>query len=289
MMLIDCKNKNSQYINRTNVVEAYLKDIRQYKVLSSNEQRELLYKVRNGSEQERQMAINKLVETNQRFVVSFAKKWSCGDNLLDLINEANLGLIEAIKKFDIDSKNNFLTYAVWWIRKYVNEYRNVYDDIVKRPNAHRYKLYVPKARKLFIDRNQREPTLEELKDVLKDEFGFNVTTLTDIEGVQTYMLDYRSDEENINKCSEAELLFNKCTSTNNINEDINEGYTTDFVKFLMSKLSEKERFVITKTFGIGCEEESVEKIADELGIPDNKVKLIIKKTRKKLQRYENFN
>lgn len=97
-----------------------------------------------------------------------SQKMVNGNNLLDIINEANMGLIEAIDKFDVNSDNNFLTYAVWWIRKYVNEYRNDYDTIVKRPNAHRYNLYVPKARRQFITQHHREPTLEELRTILKE-------------------------------------------------------------------------------------------------------------------------
>lgn len=288
-MIIDCKNTDSQYINRTEVVEAYLRDIRGFNVLTPQEQKDLLTQSHSKDKKIRQSAINKLVETNQRFIVSFAKKWSNGNNLLDIINEANMGLIEAIDKFDVNSDNNFLTYAVWWIRKYVNEYRNDYDTIVKRPNAHRYNLYVPKARRQFITQHHREPTLEELRIILKEKYDFNVIALSDLEGVRPYMIDTRQDEDDINGSTETDSLFNEYTATNNISQDINDNYITDFVNFLMEKLSEKEQMVIRKNYGIGCEEESIDRIAEELGTSRHKVQQIIKKSHKKLQKYENFN
>lgn len=70
---------------------------------------------------------------------------------------------------------------------------------------------------------------------------------------------------------------------------INDEYTKSFVSFLLGKLSDTERDVIVKNYGIGCFPKTVDSIADELNIPSYKVRSILKKTHNKLKRYENFN
>lgn len=286
-MIIDCKNTNGNYIKTTNLTDAYLRDIRRYEVISPHEQKELLKLAHSPDNQVKQYAINKLIQSNQRFIMSFCKKWSKGDNLLDIVNEANIGLMEAIEKYDINSDNNFLTYAVWWIRKYVKDYRNIYDTIVKRPNANKHNLYVPKAKRLFVNKYQREPTNDELIEVLRTRFNYNIQYPSDLDDVKPYTIDNNDDDSELNIC-DSDRLYNEKTATDNISDGINNDYTKKFVNFLLSKLDNVEKNIIVKNYGIGCMPESIETIADEMNVSAYKVRNILKKTHNKLKHYENF-
>ena len=85
--LVDCKSQNCGYWNRTDLTTAYFDDIKDYPVLSSNEERKLLERVKSSNPVISENARKKLVECNQRFVVSVARRWQKGDNLMDIVNE----------------------------------------------------------------------------------------------------------------------------------------------------------------------------------------------------------
>lgn len=287
-MITDCKAHSGRYIKYTGITKAYIEEVRNYDVISPQEQKRLLRLAHSSDNQVKQEAINRLVQSNQRFIISFAKKWSQEDNLLDVINEANLGLLEAIDKYDTNSDNNFLTYAVWWIRKYVKDYHNVYDNIVKRPNANKHNLYVPKARRWFENKYHREPTNEELIEILHKKYNYVIQDPTDLDELRPYTIDNSDIDNELNLC-ETDRLFNEKTAVDNVSSGINDEYTKSFVSFLLGKLSDTERDVIVKNYGIGCFPKTVDSIADELNIPSYKVRSILKKTHNKLKRYENFN
>ena len=287
-MITDCKTHSGRYIKYTGITKAYIEEVRNYDVISPQEQKRLLSLAHSSDNQVKQEAINRLVQSNQRFIISFAKKWSQEDNLLDVINEANLGLLEAIDKYDTNSDNNFLTYAVWWIRKYVKDYHNVYDNIVKRPNANKHNLYVPKARRWFENKYHREPTNEELIEILHKKDNYVIQDPTDLDELRPYTIDNSDIDNEFNLC-ETDRLFNEKTAVDNVSSGINDEYTKSFVSFLLGKLSDTERDVIVKNYGIGCFPKTVDSIADELNIPSYKVRSILKKTHNKLKRYENFN
>lgn len=287
-MITDCKTHSGRYIKYTGITKAYIEEVRNYDVISPQEQKRLLRLAHSSDNQVKQEAINRLVQSNQRFIISFAKKWSQEDNLLDVINEANLGLLEAIDKYDTNSDNNFLTYAVWWIRKYVKDYHNVYDNIVKRPNANKHNLYVPKARRWFENKYHREPTNEELIEILHKKYNYVIQDPTDLDELRPYTIDNSDIDNELNLC-ETDRLFNEKTAVDNVSNGINDEYTKSFVSFLLGKLSDTERDVIVKNYGIGCFPKTVDSIADELNIPSYKVRSILKKTHNKLKRYENFN
>ena len=92
----------------------YIKDISRYPLLTRKEEVELLKRVKEGD----QRAMNRLVCSNLKFVINVAFMYkNQGFSLPELINEGNLGLIEAAKRFDITRELKFISYAVWWIRQ----------------------------------------------------------------------------------------------------------------------------------------------------------------------------
>ena len=106
-------NQNVQFEDE-NILSMYLKEINRIPLLTREEENELAKKAAQGD----QAARNKMVESNLRFVVNVAKKYqNQGLPLIDLINEGNIGLMNAIEKYDVERGYHFISYAVWWIRQ----------------------------------------------------------------------------------------------------------------------------------------------------------------------------
>ena len=104
-------SKRGQF--REGSLDQYLKEISAYPLIDRDEEVRLAKEIRKGEE----AALNKLVRSNLRFVVSVAKKYqNQGLPLMDLISEGNIGLMNAIEKYDVDRGYHFISYAVWWIR-----------------------------------------------------------------------------------------------------------------------------------------------------------------------------
>ena len=94
---------------------AYLRQIAKLPLLTVDEERSLGLRIQGDRDE---AAVSKLVESNLRFVVSYAKRYrGCGVSILDLIHEGNLGLIEAARRFDPSRNVKFISYAVWWVRQ----------------------------------------------------------------------------------------------------------------------------------------------------------------------------
>jgi RNA polymerase primary sigma factor len=146
-------------------LEKYLQDIAKESMITPDEEPRLARRIRDGD----QAALDKLVRANLRFVVSVAKQYqNQGLSLLDLINEGNLGLIKAAKKFDETKGFKFISYAVWWIRQSILQALAEQARIVRLPLNKLGALN--KIRKAFIQLEQkfeREPSAEELSGILE--------------------------------------------------------------------------------------------------------------------------
>ena len=111
---MDEQGKTQRGSSSSQSLKKYLQEISKLPRITADEEKKLGARIRRGDRE----ALKKLVEANLRFVVSFAKKYrGCGLSFLDLINEGNIGLIEAAKRFDPKKNVKFITYAVWWVRQ----------------------------------------------------------------------------------------------------------------------------------------------------------------------------
>jgi RNA polymerase primary sigma factor len=152
-------NRESQSLDK------YLQEIGKVDLITSEVEVELAKRIREGD----QMALEKLTKANLRFVVSVAKQYqNNGLTLGDLINEGNVGLIKAAKRFDETRGFKFISYAVWWIRQSIMQALAEQSRIVRLPLNRVGTLN--KITKTFSDleqKFQREPSTEEMAEVLQ--------------------------------------------------------------------------------------------------------------------------
>ena len=145
-------------------LEKYLNDIGKIPLVSIDEEADLARRIRMGDE----AALEKLTEANLRFVVSVAKQYqNQGLTLSDLINEGNVGLMKAARRFDETKGFKFISYAVWWIRQSILQSIVEHSRLVRMPlNKMGSYNKVNEAYIGFIQEYEREPSNEELGELL---------------------------------------------------------------------------------------------------------------------------
>lgn len=286
---IKCNSQIACYSNRDDITMAYFNDVRHFPVLSEEETMHLLEVFNNGNTKEgRDKAKAKLIEGNLRFVVSVAKKLGNKETFLDLINEGNMGLIRAIEKYDKTKKCRLLTYAQGWIVSYMLKYKQKQSNAVTPPNVLKIYSLIKKVNKTFYNENERKATREEIAEIIKDKYNFEIKNLDDVELGQMISIDSEYGVFDEDEKFEENNIFNSKTCTNNIEEKINDDYTKHKLDMLLGKLTDRERYIVEKYYGIGGIEESFDTISIELGVSKERVRQVCKKAVLKLQNYKHL-
>ena len=283
----DCNSKTNFFVNRTNVTDAYFNEVRRFPLLTDTEEQELVYQFQNAdSEQERQKAKDKLIQSNLRFVISIAKKLGTPETFLDLVSEGNIGLIKAIEKFDANKECRLITYALSWIVAYIKNYQITQINSVVPPNALKLHNYVKTITREFYMQNERNPTPHEIADLVREKYDFKITNLEDVELGRMISIEEKygviDDEDTV----EDSAVYLERTSTDNISADIEEQYTKHKLDFFLDKLDERERYIVTKRYGIGCLQESFETIGLRLTLGGERVRQICNDAVNKMRRYK---
>ena len=289
-MFIDCKTMRQVVMGDPDITNRYLKEIRVLKPLGYKEQTELIREYANCNDKKRKQEIkNTLVTSNQHFIISMARHLSSGDDFNDLISEGNLGLIKAIDAFDVEKENRFLTYAAHWIRKAMTDYIVFQKRIIKPKNTVRVYAYSDSAKSKFFCENGRFPTEEELVSILSDD-GINFSNKEDLYNITVSSIDAGFDEENLDT-TDANWFDKFCyTKTcggdeaNNIHEHIDDITTKQTVNKSLSYLTDNEREILCKYFGIGGRQYTVFELAHRLGTTENNVEKLIRKYIKKIRK-----
>lgn len=283
-MVLNCKSESTNFTYKSQGIAFYFNEIRKYPVLTSAEERKLLETIKNGSPIKANAARTKLIECNQRFVISAAKKWQKNDNLMDLISEGNLGLIQAIDEFDLNKKQRFLTYAVYWIRKMINDYIVKREGIIRVNNATKVHTYISKARNSFYSKNERMPNKWELKDELLTEFNIHISNADDLDTITMNSINICNDDNDEENAAGFTQLneFNEYTSVNDVEDRIEEMHNSDLVKLLMTRLDKREKYIVKSYFGIDCQEKGFDIIAKDLEICKERVRQILREALKKM-------
>ncbi len=253
----------------------YLQEISKIQPLSREEEGVLALRINKGDTG----ALQELVRRNLKFVVTVANKYKgCGLSLQDLIEEGNIGLIQAAKRFDASRHVKFITYAVWWIRQAILHSLAEQSGTVKLPVKQVGKVYqIGKKRHDLMQVLEREPTQKELAAGM----GFKETEINEImQAYRTHVsLDapLRSDETT----PYIELLENPNTIP--YDDQIMQAGLRDKVETLLKGLSRREEMILRKRFGFGGPPQTLEEIGKEIGLSRERVRQIEKRAKAKLR------
>ncbi len=257
-------------------LDKYLQEIGREELITAEEEVILAVKIRAGD----QVALEKLTKSNLRFVVSVAKQYqNQGLSLPDLINEGNLGLIKAAKRFDETRGFKFISYAVWWIRQSILQALAEQSRIVRLPLNQVGSLNkINKAYSRLEQQFEREPSAEELSEILELPQDKVADTMR-VSGRHVSMdAPFVNGEEN----SLLDVLVNH-DSPRADNMLMNESLQREIERSL-STLTERERDVVKLFFGIGINHGlTLEEIGAKFDLTRERVRQIKEKAIRRLR------
>lgn len=257
-----------------NIYETYLKDISRYGTIDGNKMREHLITYKNGTQKEKKIAKERLVGSLQRFVLSIANKFSFGNNLMDIIGEGNIGLMKAIETYDTNSEVKFTTYATYWVRKTIMAYLTFDEPMVKPRNAIKLATYVPKITQEFWNKNSRQPTTEEIQEILYERYKLNVLDKEDLISFQPTSIDEKYESDDDGQEFMESNLYTSRTAKCDTDSFVKNNDEKTVVNQILSKLSDRDAYIIKCIYGIDCEPKSMGDVADEVGISNERVRQI---------------
>ena len=193
---------------------------------------------------------------------------------MDIISEGNIGLITAIEEYDIDSNVKFTTYAMYWIRKAIIRYITLDAPMVTPNNAIKLATYIPKIRKEFWNTNFRQPTSEEIQEILLEKHNLNFSNKEDLAIYQPLSIDekYNEDEDGqeFMECS----VYTSKTATCNTDSFAKTHDAKIVAQQALSTLSDRDAYIIKCIYGINQEPKSMDVVASEIGISNERVRQI---------------
>ena len=260
----------------TNGIKTYLRDIGKYPRLTADEEKELSVLALAGD----QNAINKLIECNLLLVVSVAKKYhGCGLPLLDLIQEGNLGLMKAAKKYDGTKGFRFSTYATYWIRQTIARALGDSSRTIRIP-ANMVELIskIKKASGKLAQELNRQPTEQEIADELGMEID-KIQAALDIAQVST-SLDVPIDDDG--EVCMGDLIADS-TATNAITDLIDEA-NAKIINDVLDTLSVREADILRMRFGINTiKPMTLEEVGSHYGLSKERIRQIESNALRKLR------
>ena len=281
-MIINSKNSNVYFVNRNESIDRYLNSIRNYKPMEFEEENMYItrYKV-DGDIKARDMLVN----CNQRFVYSAAKRFSNDpDTVLELVNEGNIGLIEAIERFDFTQGCRLLTYAQSYIRR--NMVRFFCENkLVKRPSDKKIGSIVANERAMFYSMNERQPTIEELRSIMLNKYNINVKSDEDLYiNDFVYVDDNVADTDDDYTIGETDTYLKSTSSYNEYDDTIEQENTKAIVLAALSKLDDRTQTIVKMLYGIDCDREySAYELAEMYGMTKTRINQIKNEAQKRLE------
>lgn len=268
--------KKSKYDDE-NVLSLYLKEINKVPLLSREEEDFHARRAAKGNQESKDVLVN----ANLRFVVNVAKKYqNQGLPLSDLISEGNIGLINAIERFDADKGYHFISYAVWWIRQAILKAICEKSRMIRLPlNRANELVQIEKARKQLQTEKNEEP---EVKDIAK-AVNMDEDHVADLINISR---DLVSLETPVYAEKDSSILgdFIEDSGYTHPEEEVVEKSLQQDINSVLNTLSKKERDIIQYRFGLnGRTPLSLKEIGDQYNLTKERIRQIEKKALKRLQ------
>ena len=272
---------NKNFTNRSEEsLDKYLAEISRVPMITPDQEVELAQTIRKGGKRG-DKAKEKLVTANLRFVVSVAKQYQHqGVPLSDLINEGNLGLITAADKFDETRGFKFISYAIWWIRQSILQAIAEYSNIVRRPQSQiSVSNKIKKATNEFVQKQQRNPTADELSEIISLEIDKIEKAIQTEAHVNS--LDAPVSEDADSTMADVMASSPEYAADRIVNH---ESMCSDLMQVLCDVLNERERLIVIQNFGIGCPERSLDDIGYGMGLTRERVRQIRERSLDKVRK-----
>lgn len=244
----------------------YFKDVSKLSMITPEKEVELTKRIKLGDK----AAANELVTANLRFVISVAKQYqNKGLDLVDLIQEGNIGMLEAAYKFDETRGYRFISYAVWWIRQSIMRAISEQCRTVRVPMSQIVNMSkINKMSEKFEQKNGRTPSMEEIEEETNlDRKKINMSLSSTYRSVSL---------ENPLRDEDVSCLLDVLPNDNSESTDTT-ALKSDLIieiEHILSKLSYREQDVLRMSFGIGVQAMSNDEIANRFGIGGERIRQI---------------
>ena len=250
----------------------YQSEIKRFPHLNPDEEAALAQTIHLGGCQA-ENARKRLVECNLRYVLPIAKHYQgLGLPLADLISEGNIGLIKAVDRFDDTRGFKFMSYAICWIRQGILQALAEKGCFVRLPQSQQKQLNkIRKEMKRFVQENLREPSIVELADWTKmDEADLTLLLqASTIVGSIDVPITFDSDQQVADN-----LIAGSEYRTDR--DMLHESLCKDLNAFLEKTMTHREQEVLKLWYGIDCEKQTIDSIANKMRLTQTRVRQIIK-------------
>lgn len=258
-------------------LKKYLQEISKLSRITPEEEKVLGERIQGGDRE----ALRKLVEANLRFVVSFAKKYrNCGLSFLDLINEGNIGLIEAAKRFNPKKNVKFITYAVWWVRQAIIHALSDHSGAFRLPQKQANLLYrIGKTISQLTLDLERNPTPEEIAQKLSIPVE-EVTNLLQVADENVSLSTVIDEEHEFHLSDKLEQDIIPSADTALLRSSLK-----DHLYSCLGELDPKEQKVLRLRFGLDeGEPKTLKEIGEMMGLSRERIRQIEAQALDKLNR-----
>lgn len=255
--------KQVSFTNRDELLNSYFKDLRKTTPLTHEEEINLSARIKNGDQE----ALNKLVVSNLRFVVTVAKQYQHqGLDLTDLIQCGNEGLIKAARLYDGTKGCKFISYAVWWIRQSIVGAIYKVSHTIKFSISHVIKQHkIKKIVSKLEAKLGRTPTIEEIADNIElSESQINDIFLYDKDVVST------DDSTGLEDITVGDTIY----GNDYPDEEVDKDSITEEIGTIISRLGDREQDIIRMFFGISVKELTLEEIGEKFGTTAERIRQI---------------
>lgn len=271
-------------------VQMYLNSIRKYKVLTPEEETKLFKSYKETGDKS---ARDRIINSNQLIVFAEAKHRAQRESeIMDYVDEGNIGLSQAVDAFDLSKGFRFMTIAMWYVKRAMGSYK-IDNAEVRQSNAGKYTAAVMKIKMKYIQDEHREPSLNELTEELS-KLGLEVKDPRDLLDLTVKSSDdMMTDDPDGGSYGDSDEYLGKTACRNYWERIEKDEADSSAAADALSVLSQRERQIVCMAFGLGYDREYADiEIAEKLGLTNMRISQLrrgaLKKMRAALAESENL-